>query len=439
LRGLHCSPYGKFITCVRGAFYDVIADFREDSPTFGRWCGVLLTEHNKKQVYVPAKCGHGFFTFEDNTCALYLQEGCFNPPNEADNHPFDKLFNVAWPVPEGVTPVMSAKDVAAPPLYVRRPHLATLEPRGRILVIGASGQVGGALLEAYGERNCIGTYCGSKVEGMVHFDLEKSAMQPQLAEDLMQSCYPTVVCICAGFTWVDGCENQPAKANQMNNRGPAVVAAAAKAVGAKVVWYSTDYVFDGGVKEPTSGPYGEEDPVSPLNVYGASKLDGEKQVLAADPEALVLRTNVVFGPEGVGKNFVYQLVGKLRAGTPMNVPLDQVNTPTYNRDLAAATKLLVEAGASGLYNVGGGEVLGRADFGTAVVAALNELQPSAAKLDPSLIKGVTTSNAGQTAMRPLASGLKLDKVSAVLGSWKPRSVAEAIKDWVDNPRGKPLP
>ena len=170
LRGLHCSPHGKFITCVRGAFYDVvacvdtdvpgplccayvpgtrvsllraartersaqlvsrrgvlharcvtasslacvlvsctacrahqggvlharctrnsleragcqlhrvpcapqvIADFREDSPTFGRWCGVLLTEHNKKQVYVPPNCGHGFFTLEDNTCALYLQE-----------------------------------------------------------------------------------------------------------------------------------------------------------------------------------------------------------------------------------------------------------------------------------------------------------------------------------------------------------------------------
>tara|TARA_B100000795_G_scaffold220664_1_gene175176 strand:+ start:584 stop:814 length:231 start_codon:yes stop_codon:yes gene_type:complete len=52
----------------------VIADFREDSPTFGRWCGVLLTEHNKKQVFVPANCGHGFFTIEDNTCALYLQQ-----------------------------------------------------------------------------------------------------------------------------------------------------------------------------------------------------------------------------------------------------------------------------------------------------------------------------------------------------------------------------
>ena len=141
LRGLHCSPYGKFITCVRGAFYDVIADFREDSPTFGRWCGIPLTEHNKKQVYVPAKCGHGFFTFEDNTCALYLQEGTFNPPNEADTHPFDPLFQVQWPVPEGISPVMSPKDTAAPFLAVRRPHLSTAEPRGRILVIGGSGQV----------------------------------------------------------------------------------------------------------------------------------------------------------------------------------------------------------------------------------------------------------------------------------------------------------
>ena len=55
LRGLHCSPYGKFITCVRGEFYDVIADFREDSPTFGRWCGVWLSETNKKQVYVKTE------------------------------------------------------------------------------------------------------------------------------------------------------------------------------------------------------------------------------------------------------------------------------------------------------------------------------------------------------------------------------------------------
>jgi dTDP-4-dehydrorhamnose reductase len=438
LRGLHCSPYGKFITCVRGAFYDVIADFREESPTFGRWCGVLLTEENKKQVFVPARCGHGFFTIVDDTCALYLQEGTFNPANEADTHPLDPLFGVKWPIPQGVTPVMSAKDVAAPSLCVRRPHLSNLEPRGRVLIIGGSGQVGGALMAAFGERNCIGTYAATKVEGMIQFDMEQAAMNPQLADELMRTVYPTLVLICAGFTWVDGCEAKPAKANQMNNRGPAVVAAAARAHGARTVWYSTDYVFDGGV-QAESGPYSETDATCPLNVYGSSKLQGEMQVLEADPTALVIRTNVVFGPEAVGKNFVYQLMRKLRAGESMNVPCDQVNTPTYNRDLAEATKLLTETAASGVFNIGGGEVLGRYDFALEVVKVLNEVMPAdASKLDAALLKSVTTSNAGQAALRPLASGLKLDKLKTALPNWKPRTVREALTDWLQCPSGKPL-
>jgi dTDP-4-dehydrorhamnose reductase/dTDP-4-dehydrorhamnose 3,5-epimerase len=443
MRGLHCSPHGKFITCVRGAFYDVIADFREDSPTFGRWCGVVLTEHNKKQVYVPPNCGHGFFTFEDNTCALYLQQGCFNPANEKDNHPLDPMFNVQWPVPQGIVPEMSGKDIAAPTLNVRRPHLTGMKPRGRILIIGASGQVGGALMEAFGPENCIGTYTNTKIKGMVPFDMAKCATNPQLATDLIEMVYPTAVLICAGFTWVDGCEDDQLKANYMNNAGPATVAAAAAKVGARTVWYSTDYVFDGGYKQGAAtsgkGPYSETDSVAPLNVYGASKLQGEKALLAADPTALAIRTNVVYGPEGVGKNFVYQLAKKLSAGEAMNVPSDQVNTPTYNRDLATATKMLLESGASGLYNIGGSEVLGRTDFGHAVIDALNARPGATAKpLDKALIKPVTTTNAGQAALRPLDSGLKLDKLSAALPGWKPRTVKQAMNDWLDNPMGKPL-
>ena len=435
LRGLHCSQYGKFITCVRGSFYDVIADFREESPTFGRWCGVLLTEHNKKQVYVPARCGHGFFTMEDNTCALYLQEGTFNPENEADCHPLDPLFNVQWPVPKGVTPVMSPKDTAAPFLNVRRPHLVGKAQRGRILIIGGSGQVGSALVEAFGPENCIGTYSATPVAGMIPFDLAKAAMNPQLAVDLLQTCYPTVVCICAGFTWVDGCESKPNHANQMNNAGPAVVAKAATDMGIKTVWYSTDYVFD-GITAP-AGPYTEDAKPSPLNIYGSSKLAGEAAVLAVAPDAIVIRTNVVYGPEGNGKNFLYQLCRKLQAGETMNVPVDQIGTPTYNRDLAEATKLLVEAHCSGIYNVGGSEVLGRLAFGEMAVAALNSLVGTM-KLDAKLLNGVTTSNAGQAAKRPLSSGLTLDKTYAAIPGWKPRTVPEALKDWISNPRGKPL-
>lgn len=296
-------------------------------------------------------------------------------------------------------------------------------------------------MEAFGERNCIGTYCGSPVSGMTQFDLAKAAMNPQLAIDLLQTCYPSCVCICAGFTWVDGCESKPAHANQMNCAGPATVAKAAKDLGIKVVWYSTDYVFDGltdGGK--SAGPYSEDEPPSPLNVYGSSKLAGEAAVLAADPSALVIRTNVVFGPEAAGKNFIYQLCRKLQARETMNVPVDQIGTPTYNRDLAAATKALVEANASGVFNVGGCESLGRLAFAEVACSALNDLRKGevAAFLDTALLSGVTTSNAGQAAKRPLTSGLTLDKTYAAIPGWKPRTVKEALADWMKNPRGKPL-
>ena len=85
------------------------------------------------------------------------------------------------------------------------------------------------------------------------------------------------------------------------------------------------------------------------------------------------------------------------------------------------------------------QVLGRTDFGHAVVDALNARPGATAKpLDKALIKPVTTTNAGQAALRPLDSGLKLDKLSAALPGWKPRTVKEAINDWLDNPMGLPL-
>ena len=138
---------------------------------------------------------------------------------------------------------------------------------------------------------------------------------------------------------------------------------------------------------------------------------------------------------------MYQLVRKLKGGESMNVPEDQVNTPTYNRDLADATKRLVDAGASGLFNASGAEVLGRAALADAVLGAL-AAAPAAGlpKLDKALVKPVTTSNAGQAALRPLASGLTLTKLQAAIPGWKPRSVRDAIADWVAKPMegAKPL-
>ena len=110
---------------------------------------------------------------------------------------------------------------------------------------------------------------------------------------------------------VDGCESQPLKANQMNNAGPAAVAAAARKVGARTVWYSTDRPAACARRRAVQ----RDRRAGALNVYGSSS----PARLPADPTALVLRTNVVYGPEKVGKNS-HQLVRKLKGGESMNVP-----------------------------------------------------------------------------------------------------------------------
>lgn len=358
LRGLHCSPYAKFITCVRGAFYDVIADFRPTSPTFGKWCGVTLTDTNCKQLYVPAGCGHGFLALEDDTCALYLQEGTFDPEHEQDVHPFDPFVDVRWPIPDGVTPIVSDKDRAAPLLRTRLVGAvaeADYRPT-RVLVVGASGQVGAAIVSAYARHNvrCYGTYHSQPVPGCVPYDLGTA---PSTADALLELCRPDVVYICAGFTWVDGCEQDVKRANALNHVGPAALVRAAKRVGAKSVWYSTDYVFDG-----QAGPYSVECAPNPINVYGCTKRDGELAVLAADPDALVIRTNVVYGPDPQDKNFECQLRQKAQSGEEFAVADDQFNNPIHNSELAVRSLLLVATGAKGVQHVGGPDVLSRYEF-----------------------------------------------------------------------------
>lgn len=392
LRGLHCSPYGKFITCTRGAFYDVIADFRPDSPTFGKWCKVLLTETNCTQVYVPAYCGHGFYTLEDNTNALYLQEGCFNPENENDTHPFDPFIDVKWPIDTSLPkPVLSQKDENAPYLSSRFP---VPETRMRILVIGGSGQIGTAIMNEFGKENCTGTYYNSRhKDGMVYFDME-NADNEGYTEYFFDLINPTHVFICTGFTWVDGCENDTVKCEKLNHEMPLHICKVAKKYSCKTIWFSTDYVFDG-----ENGPYDEKSNPNPINEYGKSKFRGENALSLEDPTCLILRTNVVYGHDENQKNFVYQVLNK----NVSCVPSDQLSTPTYNKDIAKVCKQLIEEDKSGIFHVTGDEFVSRKDFTKMIYSSflVNCEEPAYTE----------TKELNQCAKRPLKGGLVNTKIN----------------------------
>jgi dTDP-4-dehydrorhamnose reductase len=218
----------------------------------------------------------------------------------------------------------------------------------------------------------------------------------------------------AAFTNVDACEEEPERAFEVNARGTAIVAAAAAATGARVVYVSTDYVFDGR----KDGAYEEDDAVNPLNVYGRSKLEGERAVLATDGN-LVVRTSWVFGE---GRNFVATMLFAARAGKKLRVVADQVGRPTWARPLARALVHLVEAETGGIVHVAGdGAPCSWADLAdTALDAAGEGIR----------VERVDTSAYARLAGRSLAPR----PANSTLSIEAARSLGVPLRDWRESVR-----
>jgi dTDP-4-dehydrorhamnose reductase len=266
------------------------------------------------------------------------------------------------------------------------------------LVIGASGQVGreAARALAAARWRVAGTYRSRPAAGLLPLDL----LDEEAIRRTIREVRPSLCVVSSALTAVDRCEDEPAVAEAMNARAPQVAADACRDVGARVFLLSTEYVFDGA-----SGPYGEEDPPRPVSVYGASKLEGERRVLAAAPGNLALRTTVVYSYHPGDKNFVMQVLDRLARGDRMRVPADQHSSPTYAPDLGTAIAALAALGTSGVLNVAGPDVLGRHDFAVRAARALG--------LDPSLLEPVSTATIAQRARRPLAAGLRIDRLRSL--------------------------
>lgn len=190
----------------------------------------------------------------------------------------------------------------------------------RALIFGASGQVGSALQQT-----------APPSVAVVAHDLDTTDIRDRAAVTrAIADARPDVVINCAAFTNVDGAEARADEAMEANGAAPGVVAEVAAKASVRFIHLSTDYVFDGRAHTP----YRPDAAVAPINVYGATKLEGERRVLSAAPESVVVRTAWVHS--GGGVNFVRTAVRLLSAGTPMRVVDDQIGTPTRARHLADA-------------------------------------------------------------------------------------------------------
>jgi dTDP-4-dehydrorhamnose reductase len=273
-------------------------------------------------------------------------------------------------------------------------------PQGRVLLVGAQGQVGSQMAwELLRKGRAFLPTAREFREGGLQLDLQTLPDKTAVASLLDKEELSAILCV-GGMTYVDGCESQPEAAYQINARGPASLAAYADARRLPFVYFSTEYVFDGSAEAP--GPYPEDAQPNPLSVYGKSKLLGERQIQEVHSKALIVRTTVVYGADQRQKNYLYTLMRQLSSGSRMNVPADQVSTPTYNRDLATAVLGLVDAGASGVFHVCGPERMDRLEFAQRVASELG--------YDSSSLHGISTAELNQAAPRPLAAGLSTGKL-----------------------------
>lgn len=285
----------------------------------------------------------------------------------------------------------------------------------QILQFGTTGQLGVELL-----RQAPGHDVALTALSRAQADLA----DPAACARAVTAARPGLVVIAAAYTAVDLAESERDLAHTVNAEAPGAIAAACAAVGAALVNISTDYVFagDGGA------PYAEDAATAPVNVYGESKLAGERAVAAANPRSLNIRTSWVVSAHG--KNFIKTMLRVAAAGNPLTVVDDQSGRPTSAADLAGfildlAPRLVAAKAGDPLFGTvhyaNSGEVTWRG-FAQAIFAeALGDQAPD--------VGATTTANYKTPAQRPLRATMDLGRLAQVYGV-APRPWQAALKDIV---------
>lgn len=271
------------------------------------------------------------------------------------------------------------------------------------------------MIRLAGSQNVI---CGSSTrrgEGWLPLDLGDVGASADSIRELLQRGEISAVYCLGGATHAERCQDEPEWAMRLNSTGPAQLAGLCRDI--PFVYFSSEYVFDGH-----SGPYVETDPVTPLSAYGRSKAEGEKRVMESHPAPLIVRTTVVYGPDVREKNFLYAMHRVLGAGEDFPVPFDQLSSPTYNLDLAAASLALVDKGASGIFHVAGPEVMSRYDFAIRAARMLG--------YDTGRILRADSQHVGQHAPRPSHAGLRIEKLRSVCPELKMHTLEESFEHWL---------
>jgi len=273
----------------------------------------------------------------------------------------------------------------------------------KILVIGANGLVGSSLVRTCLER-------GIRVVGTYHteqpaFDIELLELDLRDGDRIravVEEVAPDAVVNCAAYTDVDGCERNPELAHTVNAAGPGVLAEVCAERDVAFVHLSTDYVFDGETDEP----YTEADDPNPIQVYGETKLEGERQVLEAYSEAIVCRLSFVWGRHGATgdlEGFPAWVLGRVQSGEEVPLFTDQWVTPTRAGDASEVILELLECDVEGLFHVASQDCVTPYRFGELVLGFSESSQTD-------LLEKSSSANVNREADRPAFTCLSTEEL-----------------------------
>jgi|Deesub1362A_J573_1020465.scaffolds.fasta_scaffold01365_2 dTDP-4-dehydrorhamnose reductase len=273
----------------------------------------------------------------------------------------------------------------------------------RLLVTGASGLLGAnVVLEATSRHRVMAVYHRHPLREDGWQALRADLGRPQEVARLFAEWKPEWVIHCAAEADVDRCERDPERAFQLNRDMARWVAEASRAAGARLVHISTDAVFCGD-----GDGYREQDEPQPINLYGRSKLAGERAVAQAYPQALIVRTNFYGWGPGIKRSLAEWFLGKLRAGERCGGVVDVHVNLMLATDLASILLRMLERGLQGLYHVAGADCVSKFEFGQRIAEAFG--------LDGSLIEPISVADLDLAAPRPKHLCLRTERVERALG------------------------
>ena len=275
----------------------------------------------------------------------------------------------------------------------------------RILVSGASGLLGLNFCTFFHEKYSVfGQINRTRLVNPPFHVIQADLLQTDL-NDLLDEVRPDVVLHCAAMANIDQCEKDPETAEMINSRIPGDFAAAAGKRNIRFIHISTDAVFDG--EERKAGGYREEDETHPISRYAATKLAGERNVMDADPDALVARVNFYGWSTGGKRSLAEFFYNNLQAGNPVNGFRDVFFSTLYVHELADILSEMIETDAKGIYHVFSSDYQSKYEFGRSIAKKFG--------FDEDLVRPISWKDGGLTAKRSPNLIMNTDKLRSLLG------------------------